>query len=529
MKIFSVILLILFLTFSVSANNRIVLGFCNDDIEFQDIDLGNIQEGSNRFSASISNNSDQPKFLVIDIRTECIALGRSGWQSQFFYQLYPNEKREIAIVYHLASPILDRMILRLGKTERYFNRKEWNKLPAAYRKSNPPPKPKFIWKKTIRIKLSDRIRAFSQELTKNYGVFVNSISSERLLYIKKELPELIRQSRVKKNLLRNKLKKLFLDKRNMLPDFDPQISTWAKNVSYIWDSMERFGIKADVFSINGEGENRIKAFFATLKVNSEKKKPMILLLSGNPPGTKESLVKAAIYFSLLGYHTVGIDRRESARLLDSKKKFLTNYSDPVFDALRLIDYFESNPDYKFSKIGIFGFSAGAGEARFISALDDRVNAVVIASGTTSFNWLFKNRGWIPTLSGMIIYPDLGLGSPAIGKLSSKEFWKYFYKAKPEHNALAKEKFSEIYPFFNNLDPLNVMPLVAPIPSLIISGAQDGQFTPSGVVEVDIKSQSAYKDMNVSECSEFYLQPRTAHSLSNKAACIIVTFFDRWLK
>ena len=95
--------------------------------------------------------------------------------------------------------------------------------------------------------------------------------------------------------------------------------------------------------------DRISAFFATQQENVTKKKPLIILLSGNPPGSKESLVSASLYFSRLGFHTVEIDRRKSSRVLDKKEKFLPVFSDLVADLLRLMDYLASSSSIKSLK------------------------------------------------------------------------------------------------------------------------------------------------------------------------------------
>jgi hypothetical protein len=51
----------------------------------------------------------------------------------------------------------------------------------------------------------------------------------------------------------------------------------------------------------------------------------------------------------------------TSRTLDNKGKFLSNFSDPVFDTLRVIDFLESQSELKISKIGIYGISAGHGK------------------------------------------------------------------------------------------------------------------------------------------------------------------------
>lgn len=528
-KTTAIMVLLLCIAFSLHAQGQMIEDFKNEVYQLKSINPGEVQVGFNRFSATLVNMSDTARNCVIDIRTESIALGRSNWQDQFYFHIKPREERLIELDYEIASPILILFRLRLGEAETYFDQDAWNKLPDLEKKLNPPPKFNIIWTKAVPGDTINREEENTRETVGQYDLFLNTISPERLSVIKSALPSLIKNSRLEENSLRERIKELFLSGRDFPQDFDPRPEEWTGNTSKIENMLEGHDIHADVFSISGESGNRIAAFTAAQNDKVDRKLPLILFLSGNPPGTKESLVGPAIYFARLGYRTVGIDRRESALSLDSKEKLLPNLSDPVSDVLRLLEFLRSQSDFEFSKIGVYGFSAGAGEAKFIAALDDRIDAVVMACGITSFNWLFKNQAWIPTLAGMTIFPELGLGSPDIGNLTSEKFWEYFNKVQPEHNSKAKEIYNRLFPFFNDLDPEKIVPLIAPIPSLVVSGAQDDQFIPSGVVDVDYAAQAAYREYKMPECAELYIQPRTGHSVSHRAASIINAFFDRWLK
>ncbi|MFC2168040.1 alpha/beta hydrolase family protein [Acidobacteriota bacterium] len=529
MKTNAIIVLLLCIALSLHAQGQKIEDFKNEVYQLKSINPGKVQVGFNRFSATLVNMSDTARNCVIDIRTESIALGRPNWQRQFYFQIKPREERMIELEYEIASSILNLFRLRLGETETYFDQDAWRKLSDLEKKLNPPPKFNLIWTKTVPGNTINREEENTRETIDQYAMFLNTITPERLSLIKSTLPSLIKKSRSEENSLRERLRDLFLSERDFPQNFDPSPDDWTGNSSKVKNMLEGQDIHAEVFSIAGESGNRITAFTAAQNNKIDRKLPLILVLSGNPPGTKESLVGPAIYFARSGYRTVGIDRRESALSLDSKEKFLSNFSDPVSDILRLLEFLRSQSDFEFSKIGVYGFSAGAGEAKFIAALDDRIDAVVMACGITSFNWLFKNEAWIPTLSGMTIFPELGLGSPEVGNLTSEEFWEYFNRVQPEHNSKAKEIYNRLFPFFNDLDPEKIVPLIAPIPSLIVSGAQDDQFIPSGVVDVDNAAQAAYREYKIRECSELYIQPRTGHSVSHRATSIITAFFDRWLK
>ena len=157
---------------------------------------------------------------------------------------------------------------------------------------------------------------------------------------------------------------------------------------------------------------RISCLFLTREENARKKLPLIIVLGGNPGGTKDFLFFRSVALVLNDFHVLAIERRITARKLDALDKFVTNTSDPVTDAIRVLDFIENDPNRKYSNIGLFGFSKGAEEARFLSYLDPRINAVVLGCGTTSNAALFRDKErWIPTLSGLIIYDQIGLESP----------------------------------------------------------------------------------------------------------------------
>lgn len=510
-------------------SSRQIENFTNDIFKIQDIDLGEETEGTNLFSINVINCTNTKKNLVIDLRTECICLGMANWQRQFYFCLEPHENRNIELEYEIFSPILKRIILRFGESERFFDREKWVELPSEQQAKISPPKINYFWKKIFLQKQNREIEKVLYDRISLHNVFLDKISEEKLFQIKTELPTLIRQSRREGNLLRKKLYKLFQIDRRYPTDFDFQLETWREESQYYDSLFENSQVIYEVFSISSESSNRITSFFATKKENFNKKKPLILLLSGNPPGTKESLIESSIYFSKIGYHTVGIDRRQTSRILDKKEKFLTNYSDPVCDILRMIDFLSNQSKFKISNIGIYGFSAGAAEGKFVAAMDDRINAAVLACGITSHNWMFRDKAWFPTYSGMIIFPELGLGKPDIGNLTSEEFWENYNKLNPQHNARARETFNKEFPFFEDMDPLKVTPLIAPIPILIVSGAQDDQFITTGVVEVDRAVQKAYKKYGLQYCSEIYIQPRIGHTVDTKGSYVIAAFFERWLK
>ena len=502
--------------------------FENGIFKVQDMNLGAEIMGKNIFSAQISNLTESTKNLAIDIRTECLGFGIANQQRQSYYRLQGHESRKIRFEYEIASPLIGRIILRLGESEKYLDMDKWRSLGHAEQMKNLPPDAKYFWRKVFYHKLSPEQEKTINDLTSAHDICLETLSSEKISQMKMELPVQIEKARKEENPLRKKLSQLLRIDRECPQDYGFREEKWDERFSYLNQIFDNYNIKAEVFSIAADAGNRINAFFVSRTKDSQEKKPLIILLSGNPPGIKESLVSGAAYFAVLGYHAIGIDRRPSARILDKKEKFLDNHSDPVFDTLRLVNFLQSQTRYKISNIGIWGFSAGAGEAKFVAALDSRIKAVALACGITSHDWLFKDVAWVPTFSGMIIFPELGLGNPDIGHLTSQQFQENFAKVKSEDNPRARKIFNEVFPYFEDLDSLRVVPLIAPVPLLIITGTQDDQFSILGVVEVDSAVEEEYKKYGLVSCSEFYPEPRTGHWINSKAGYIIGSFFKRWL-
>jgi hypothetical protein len=527
-RLFACFFLIIGILCSPSTSSSQVGSFENDTFQVRDISLGEEAAGSHPFSAIVTNRTNSAKCFAIDIRTECLGLGLVNWQHQFFYLLQPRETKTIEAEYEAATPFLSRVLLRFGEADRYFDMEKWLSLPDEERARDHPPDIAFAFRKEILPKAGFLDEGTIRETISRHEVFLKAMSSEGLSRIRAGLPGSIRQNRTD-NPLRQRLRDLFRVPGEHRRDWDYRTESWAKDYAYLESKFDAQQTVAEVFSISGQGQIRISAFVATRKEDARETKPILFLLTGNPPGTKESLVAASLFFAKLGYHAVAIDRRMTSRILDSKDKFLTDLADPVNDVLRLIEYFACQSKYRISRMGLYGISAGAVEGKFVAALSDRLSAVVLACGITSHDALFKNEGWFPTYSGMIIFPELGLGKPDIANLTSAEFRQNFSKLKPEHNGRAREIYRRLFPFFEDIDPLKVTPLIAPVPLFVVTGVDDEQFSPEGAARVDQAVQKAYKESGFPECSEFLIEPRTGHAVNSKAGLVIGAFFERWLK
>jgi hypothetical protein len=156
---------------------------------------------------------------MIDLRTECIGLSRSNWQRQFIYRLEPNEARKIDLEYEIRSPLLKRIILTFGESDRYFDRDAWERLPEKERNANPPPDVKFLWNKVISEdgKIGDG--AAINGVIREYSSFLNDLPEERISQIKLNLPSLIRRSRENESSTRKTVLKLLRIDRECSKDY----------------------------------------------------------------------------------------------------------------------------------------------------------------------------------------------------------------------------------------------------------------------------------------------------------------------
>ena len=229
----------------------------------------------------------------------------------------------------------------------------------------------------------------------------------------------------------------------------------------------------------------------------------VLYLSGNPPGTKESGTVPAMILADQHLQVVSIDRRGTARET-GYGEFLANIADPVFDARRLIDYLVTREDLT-KGISVFGFSMGAYEGMFLTALHPHVTAAVLASRMVDHDSLFASSAWAPTLWSPEVLEDVGLG----------EFdgdWKHLMEAAALVGDQAAAAFRKRYSFFDQINPRAVLPLAAPRPILILTGAQDSQFALPGVMSVDRAVRRRYTDLGVQSASQLYIMPRIGHGL-----------------
>lgn len=250
-------------------------------------------------------------------------------------------------------------------------------------------------------------------------------------------------------------------------------------------------------------------------------RPAVLYLTGNPPGRKESGIAAGMMLADAGLQVIAIDRRESARHT-GPGEYLSTKADPVFDARRVVDYLLTRSDVDPEHVGVFGFSAGAAEGMFLAVLHPAVRVAALASRLLEEDSLFQSGAWLPTLYSEDILRDLDLQS----RVSD---WDALVAAiTPDISMRAWDAYRRRYPYFDALDPAEVLPFAAPKPVLLVSGARDEQIMLRGVLALDDVVRSAYDELGVGERAALYVMPRSTHRLTPDGMDVIIDWLHTWL-
>ena len=259
------------------------------------IRVGSETAGSHLLSLSVTNRSETERNFALDIRAEAVGLGLPNWQKQFFFPLPSHETRTIEAEYEQMSPLLTRTILRFGECPGY---QSWISLPTKVREAEARPDVSWYWRREIWAR-AVTTASFRNSLAP-YAAYLAPVSARRLEKIRYQLPDLIRKSRRTPDPLRMRLWQLFLAGRRYPGNYDFRTESWRNGFSALTSVFERQHVQALPFSISGDSGTRISAFVATRNGAESQRQPLIFLLTGNPPGIKESMAQAAIYFAKLG-------------------------------------------------------------------------------------------------------------------------------------------------------------------------------------------------------------------------------------
>jgi dienelactone hydrolase len=134
--------------------------------------------------------------------------------------------------------------------------------------------------------------------------------------------------------------------------------------------------------------------FEYYDVNGDQRTPVVLLL----PVFNEQLAIPrffARYFANQGWAAVVAVRGRDplATLVAPTATVQANLQ----DYRRVLDWIENEPELDASRIGLFGMSLGAMDAVMLTALDQRVNSLVIAMAGGDISYLLANTNYRPVV------------------------------------------------------------------------------------------------------------------------------------
>lgn len=138
-----------------------------------------------------------------------------------------------------------------------------------------------------------------------------------------------------------------------------------------------------VLYLSGHDQEAYKVELYQIIITNLVKKGMIVLAI-DPPGQGEHVqyFDTTKNFSAIGYTVV-------EHCYFGNQNFITGSSPAkyfVWEAIRGIDYLVSRKDVDAARIGVTGFSGGAGTTAYVSAIDERVKVSIPCSWPTASRW-----------------------------------------------------------------------------------------------------------------------------------------------
>ena len=203
-------------------------------------------------------------------------------------------------------------------------------------------------------------------------------------------------------------------------------NTWPTDGSMAYEDLA-----TEPLEIEGDVEMRTRAHFVVRQlslpsavdsaeplefeyydVDGDARTPVVVLL---PIFTGQLKIPRffARYFANQGYAAVVVKRGRDP--LDALTAPESAVLDNLQDYSRVLDWVELEPELDATRIGVLGVSLGAMDAVMLTALDHRVNSLVIAMAGGDLSYIFANTNYrrvVRTIDGMAA--DLGTSRAALG-------------------------------------------------------------------------------------------------------------------
>ncbi len=275
-----------------------------------------------------------------------------------------------------------------------------------------------------------------------------------------------------------------------------------------------------------------QAVVRLLRPRREGRYPAVLIqhfLGGNKDDTAITFLLSA--FASRGYVAAAIDGRyrgergEGKSLPEAIGEALKAgrgrpwLIDTVFDDLRALDYLESRPDVDRERLGMAGVSEGGIETLMAAAADERIRCACSVIGVTRFQY--------------IIEAAAGPAGEAYRKSFATALQEYARRiGEPEVNErVVRRAWEQLLPgFTDRFDAVNLAPLIAPRPFLILAHENDEIIPVKGAREVHEAARKRYVELDSAEKIQIRVAPGLKHAaLDFGEVAQVYTWFDRWLR
>lgn len=275
-----------------------------------------------------------------------------------------------------------------------------------------------------------------------------------------------------------------------------------------------------------------EAFVRVLRPLPDRKYPVVLLqhfLGGNKDDVTISFLLNA--FAARGYLAAAIDGRfrgergRGTSLPQAIRQALDTGKghpwlvDTVFDIMRTVDYLQARSDVDGSRLGLVGISEGGIETWMTAAADERIAVAVPVIGVTRFQCVIKQAA---SASGME-YADTFKGPLAAfaRKMGEKEV----------NERVLRAGWEKLLPgFTDRFDAINLVPLIAPRPLLILNHEKDEIIPTECAKEVYEATRRRYVELGAGDRLQLRVAPELKHAaLDQVEVGLIFGWCDRWLR
>jgi cephalosporin-C deacetylase-like acetyl esterase len=193
--------------------------------------------------------------------------------------------------------------------------------------------------------------------------------------------------------------------------------------------------------------------------------------------------------------------------------------DTVFDMLRTIDYLVTRPDVDPERVGMAGISEGGIETWMAAAADERIRVVAPVIGVTRFQ--------------NIVDQASGAAGAAYRKSFEDALQAYALQVgeKEVNERVVRKAWEQLLPgFMDRFDAINLVPLIAPRPLLILSHEKDEIIPLEGARQVFEAAQKRYSELGAADKIRLRVAPNLKHAAMDLSEPLeLMAWFDRYLK